>query len=196
MENSHVKNEIRVLGIDDMPFDKFKDKETKVVGVMYRGGSFLDGVLSTVVKVDGDDATQKISEMVNRSRFKKQIRCILLDGIAVAGFNVIDIVRLSTMTGLGVIVIMRSMPETERIHKALRKLGMDKKIPLLQNAGKIHAVSDVNRGQICMQCHGISARKAKEIIRTTSTHSFIPEPIRVAHMIGQGVKLGESKGNA
>ncbi|MBM3309562.1 MAG: DUF99 family protein, partial [Candidatus Altiarchaeales archaeon] len=47
-----IKPEVRILGLDDGPF-KQNDKKVLVVGVVFRGGSFLDGVVSTKVRVDG-----------------------------------------------------------------------------------------------------------------------------------------------
>ena len=86
-----MKKQIRILGIDDAAFDKFNDKEVIVIGTVFRGGDFMDGVMTCKVKVDGDDATNKLIEMINKSKFKTQFRAIMLDGIAVAGFNVFDI---------------------------------------------------------------------------------------------------------
>jgi len=60
-----MKKEIRILGIDDAPFNKFKDRNTFIVGVVYRGGQFMDGVLSARIRVDGNNSTKKIAEMVN-----------------------------------------------------------------------------------------------------------------------------------
>ena len=90
-----MKKEIRIIGIDDSPFDKFNDKEVLVIGTVFRGGNFLDGVLSVKVSVDGDDATDKLIEIINKSKFKPQIQCIMIDGIAFGGFNVIDIDELN-----------------------------------------------------------------------------------------------------
>ena len=46
-----MKKEIRVLGIDDAPFE-FDQKEVLVIGTFFRGGQSLDGVLSTYVQKD------------------------------------------------------------------------------------------------------------------------------------------------
>ena len=54
------KKEIRVIGIDDAPFNKFGKGNVLVVGVVFRGGMWLDGVLSTKVKVDGTNSTKKL----------------------------------------------------------------------------------------------------------------------------------------
>ena len=90
-----VKKEIRVIGIDDGPFNKFMDNQVLVVGVVMRGGLYVDGVLSAKSKVDGNDATNKIIKMINKCKFKTQLQCIFLSGIAVAGFNIIDVKKLN-----------------------------------------------------------------------------------------------------
>jgi len=186
-----MKKEIRVLGIDDSPFDKFKDKFCLVTGVLFRGGEFMDGVLSTQVSVDGKNATTKLIAMINTCKFKTQLKAILLDGIALAGFNVIDIVQLHKKTRIPVIVVMRSYPNFKKIESALRKISMASKIKLIHKAGDIHKV-----GKIHIQIAGIDLEDAKRIIHISTTRAEIPEAIRVAHLIGAGIVTGESKGNA
>lgn len=186
-----MKKEIRIIGIDDGPFDKRHKKDSIVIGTVFRGGSFCDGVLSTKIKVDGNDSTDKIIKMINKSKFKPQLQCILLDGIAVGGFNVIDVQKLYKKTDLPVIVIMRDMPDFNKIISALNAIQKANKICLLKKAGPI-----TKAGNILIQNIGISIERAKEIIRITSTRSFIPEPIRLAHLIAAGVVKGESGGKA
>ena len=186
-----IKPEARILGIDDSPFNKFKDKKTLVIGTFFRGGSSLDGVMTTTVSVDGSDATAKIVGMVKKSKFYVQLQAIMLNGIAVGGFNVIDIQRLNAKTKIPVIVVMRDNPEVGRIKSALSKLGMNGKIKLIEKAGEIRKA-----GRVFVQLAGIDLAKARELLRITCTRSFIPEPIRTAHLIAAGIKLGESKGKA
>ena len=149
----------------------------------------MDGVVSTEVEVDGEDATLKLIEMINKSKFKTQIQAILLDGIAVGGFNVINIHGLSKHINIPVIVVVRHMPDFEKLEKTLKKLGMEKKYQLMEKAGK-----PVKIGEIYIQLVGCSRKDAKEIITISTTRSNIPEPIRAAHLIGAGIVKGESKG--
>lgn len=186
-----VKKEIRVIGIDDSPFDKFKDKSSLIVGIVMRGGSFVDGVLSARVDVDGDDSTSKIIGMINKSKFKPQLRCIFLDGIAVAGFNVIDIKELNKKTSIPVITIIRKMPDLKRIRGTLIRLGKKEKAGLIEKAGDVVCLNN-----IFAQLAGISLPSAGEIIKIASTRSQIPEPIRLSHLVASGIKLGESRGRA
>ena len=184
-----MKKEIRILGIDDAAFDKFSDKEVIVIGTVFRGGDFIDGILTCKVNVDGDDSTNKLIEMINNSKFKVQFRAILLDGIAVAGFNIINIKKLYDETRTPVIVVMRDYPDLKKIKETLMKLKMKEKIILLDLAGEIFSFNEIH-----YQAYG--CKNPEEILKLTCTRSHIPEPIRVAHLIGGGLTFGESKGRA
>jgi len=184
-----MKKEIRLLGIDDAPFDKFKDKKTLIVGVFFRGGSSIDGILSEIVAVDGADSTTKIINMVKQSKFYPQLKAILLKGLAVGGFNMIDIEKVSSKTKVPVIVVMRRLPYTEKMKKALIKLGKKSSIKLIEKAGRIHKA-----GNLYIQFSGTTLEKAKEILRISITRGHIPEPIRIAHLMAGGITLGQSRG--
>jgi len=185
------KREIRTLGIDDSPFKKFKKGNILVIGTIFRGGTLLDGLLTTKVSIDGDNSTKKLIHMINKSKFKPQLRCILLNGIALAGFNVIDIQELNKKTKIPVIVVIRKYPNFKKIEKTLKKINKSKKYQLIQKAGPVEKI-----GKIYIQRKGITLNKAKEILKLTCTRSLIPEPIRAAHLIAGGVITGESKGQA
>ena len=186
-----MKKEIRILGIDDASFDKFNDKRVLVIGTVFRGGSWLDGVVTTCVSVDGVNSTKKLIEMINGCKFKPQLQCLMLDGIAVGGFNIVDVQKLHKATGIPVVVVMRDYPEFKKIEDALIKLNKANKIRLLKKAGDVIKVDN-----IYVQLVGIELEKAKKILKISCTRSFVPEPVRVAHLIGQGIAMGESRGRA
>ncbi len=186
------KKQIRLLGIDDASFEK-GDEQVLVIATFFRGGQSMDGVLSTHVHVDGDDATDKVIQMINNSKFKSQIQAILLDGIAFGGFNVVNIEGVWKHTGIPAIVVVRKMPDFDKLEKTLRKLGMEKKYQLMEKAGKPKKIT-LSQGTIHIQTAGISFAEAEQIIKLSCTHSNIPEPIRAAHLIGAGIVRGESTG--
>jgi len=186
-----MKPEIRILGIDDSPFDTFSQKRILVIGTVFRGGTVLDGVMSTTVAVDGTDATKKLIEMINKSKFKPQLRCVILDGIALGGFNVIDIHALHKKTKIPVMVVIRKYPDLLKIKTILTKLKKEKAVTLIEKAGAIHKA-----GNIYIQIKGMTLKAAEETLKITCTRSYLPEPIRAAHIIAAGVVKGESKGRA
>lgn len=191
------KTEIRILGFDDSPF-KRSDKKVAVIGVIYRGGSFLDVVLKAEVAVDGLDATEKLIKLLNKSRHKPQLKALMFDGIAFGGFNVIDVKKLYEKTDLPVIVINRSHPDLDSVKKALENNFKDskKRWQMILNAGKIKVCNLKNGKKVYYQAVGMEDEEAEEIIQLSSTHSDIPEPLRVAHLIAGAIAKGESRGRA
>ncbi len=169
--NRIVKKEVRILGIDDAPFDKFKRGKVLVIGAIFRGGQFL--------------------EMVNKTRHKPQLQIIIIDGIALGGFNIIDVKKIYKETKLPVIVVIRRMPDIENIKRILKKIGKANKIKFLEQAGL-----PVKIGKIYCQLTGITKEKAEQVLKIACTRSYLPEPIRVAHIIASGVVKGESRGKA
>ena len=188
----HIKPQIRILAIDDSPL--IHEKVT-IIGAFFRGGEQLDGILRNEIKMDGMDATDVFIRMINNSKFHTQIRVILLDGVTYAGFNPVDITSLFNETGVPVISFMRSCPDLEKIKQALTNLpDSEKRWEIILRAGKIYKIKQEN--PVFFQICGLDKESAVKIITMTSTHSNIPEPLRVAHLIATGVVLGESTGKA
>jgi endonuclease V-like protein UPF0215 family len=189
-----VKEEIRILGVDDAPFDKNRDREVLVVGTVFRGNRSIDGLISFKVGVDGNDATEKLLNAISKTKHRDQIRVIMFDGIAFGGFNIIDIKRLYEEIGIPIIVLMRKIPEYEKIEKALKKFpDFQERMRKIKNAGEIN---ELKKGKIYFQCIGIEKEKAKEIILQSILRGDVPECLRVAHLIASGIVLGESRGRA
>ena len=195
---ANIKKEFRILGIDDSPFNKFTDKECLIVATVFRGGNYMDGLLSTKVKVDGEDSTKKLIQIIKKTKHKGQLRCIMIDGVALAGFNVINIKELNKKTKLPVIVITRRRPNFRKIENALKRANKKtwkKKLNLMKKAGEIFRVKIKNKN-LYFQIAGIQEKEAKEIIKIATTHAIIPEPLRISHLIASGIVLGESRGRA
>ena len=184
-----IKPEIRVLGIDDGVFLPRTEGTVDVVGIVYRGGYWLDGVMRTEVEIDGMDATEKIASMIKSSPHYKQLRVVMLDGITFAGFNVVDIKRLFKEIDLPVITVTREKPNLAEIKMALENLPEhEKRWQAIKNAGEITKVYTRNdKEAVCMQVAGGSKSDAEKILKKTSTRSNIPEALRVAHIIASGL---------
>ncbi len=188
-----MKPGIRVLGIDDSPFQR-NDKTALVIGVVCRkDGSIesqsliVEGVLSIHVLIDGDDGTEKLCEMVLRSRFKTELSAIMLNGIMLAGFNVVDIAELNKKTGVPAIALTRKKPDMPAVEKAVRKTrNWEEKLLRITSAGSSKQLEGWNA-----QVSGTDLNGARDIIRI-----FGNGPVRLAHLIASGVIRGESKGRA
>ncbi len=182
-----IKPEIRVLGIDDGKFIPQTKGNVLVVGVVFRGGYSIDGVMHTRIAIDGLDATEKLALMINNSPHHKQLRLVMLNGITFGGFNVVDIQKLNFATKLPVLALTDDKPDLNGIHEALKNLpNAEERWGIILEAGKIHKI--INNGvKIYVEMAGISLGDAERIIALTSTRSSLPEPLRVAHLIASGV---------
>ncbi|MEM2637999.1 MAG: DUF99 family protein [Candidatus Hadarchaeales archaeon] len=182
-----------MLGVDDGPSTSVA---VLLVGVVCRGGTSVDGVLKTEIEKDGMDVTDKLIEMVSKSRHKGQLRVILTDGITFAGFNVLDVHRASDELGLPFIVISRKRPNMREMRTALKNLsGWKERWQLIKKTGKIYEMRPKARGPpLYIQPIGINLREAEKIVRMSCVRSSIPEPVRLAHMIATAMVKGESHG--
>jgi endonuclease V-like protein UPF0215 family len=184
-----IKTEIRVLGVDDGAFIPHTKGAADVVGVVYRGGNWFEGLMRTEITVDGLDATEKIANMVKSSPYYKELRVVILDGVTFAGFNVVDIKKLSRQLDMPVIAVVREKPDMEEIRSALENLpDFEVRWQAMENAGKMSKV-ETREGEnpVYMHVAGILWEDAEKIVKKTSTRSNIPEALRVAHIIASGL---------
>lgn len=180
-----MKAGARVLGIDDSPFTK-KSNDVLVVGVVWRDG-VVEGVLSTRVRRDGMDSTEKLKRMVKDSKFHQQIRVIVTHGATLGGFNIIDLKELSRSLGVPVIAVTRRKPDMAKVEAALRNLSnWRRRAEVLRGAGK-----PLKCGRVYAQVAGMDEGEARRFLLL---FNGIPEPVRLAHLIGSGVVRGESHG--
>jgi hypothetical protein len=177
------------LGVDDGVFIPHVKGFAPIIGVVFRGGYWLDGVMHTKVEVDGLDATRKIASMIVDSPHHKQLRVIMLNGVTCAGFNVIDLKKLNAKTKLPVIAVTREKPNFAEIHEALKNLpNREERWAAVRGTGELFEVhTRSKRARVYMQICGICEEDARRILQVASTRSDIPEPLRVAHLIASGI---------
>ena len=180
-----------VVGFDDAPFAHDHRGDVRLVGTVC-ARTRLDGVLSGRVRRDGANATTTMVQMLRASQFEGHVRAVLLQGIAVAGFNVVDVHALSDTLGLPVLVVMRRRPDLPAIEEAIRRIpGGARKWALLQAAGPVEPL-----GKVCVQRVGLDRDEARALLSATTLHGNLPEPLRLAHLIAGGVTTGASRGRA
>jgi endonuclease V-like protein UPF0215 family len=181
-----------VVGFDDAPFAHEHRGDVRVVGAVC-SRTRLDGVLSGKVRRDGVNSTDALIELVAGSKFRGHVRAVLLQGIALAGFNVVDVHRLHRALDVPVLVAVRRHPRLGMVRDALldRTPGGARKWKLVQAAGPLTQL-----GAMWVQHIGLTAADAIALLRATTLHGNVPEPLRLAHLIAGGVTTGQSRGRA
>lgn len=186
-----VRKFSNVVGFDDAPFARNDDGPVTVVGAVF-ADLRLDGVLTGTVDKDGADAADALAGLVLDSKFAGHIRLIMLQGIALGGFNVVDVPLLKQTTGLPVLVVSRINPDMAAIKKALLTEipGGRHKWSIIEALGDMEPVQGVY-----IQRAGLSREEASSVITRFHINSRIPEPIRVAHLIAGAIATGQSRGS-
>jgi endonuclease V-like protein UPF0215 family len=114
-----IKKGSRIIAIDDFPI---KGKIVPIVGVIFRENN-LEGVITSKVKKDGKDATNKIIKMIKNSKFKDQIRIVVVHSLMLAGFNVVDLEKIEKDLDVIAIAVEKTRPSKTKVKKSLKKLG-------------------------------------------------------------------------
>lgn len=208
---------MNVLGFDDAPFPREHRGDVLLVGAVC-SDTRLDGVVSGRIRRDGADAARSMAAIVRGSQFGASLHAVMLQGIAVGGFNVVDVHALSHALDVPVLVVVRRPPDLGAVRRALfsgdppgrpRVPGAARKWRLIEQAGPIEPLGASKRAQrrrptgiataaprLWVQRVGLSLEEARRIVAATTLHGHVPEPLRLAHLIAGGVTTGRSRGRA
>jgi endonuclease V-like protein UPF0215 family len=213
---------VNVIGFDDGPFERGYRGDVLLIGAVC-SRTRLDGVVSGHVRRDGADSTRRMIALVQASSFRAHVRAVMLQGIAVAGFNVVDIHELSRVLGLPVLVVTRRLPDLDSVHRALfsespsqrpRVRGAARKWRLIERAGAVEPLGVSRRAlrraglprgptglraasqRLWVQRAGLTLPEARALVAATTLHGNVPEPLRLAHIIAGGAATGWSHGRA
>lgn len=212
---------MNVIGFDDGPFPRDHKGDVLLVGVVC-SGTRVDGILSGKIRRDGANATRAMVDVVRASQFGTHVQAIMLQGIAVGGFNVVDVHGLSAALRVPVLVVTRRRPDMAAVRQALfsgtaadrpRVAGAARKWKLIEDAGTMEVLGESRRSlrrdgakapsgirtsapRLWVQRVGLSLDDARRLVADTTLHGNIPEPLRLAHLIAGGITTGTSRGRA
>jgi endonuclease V-like protein UPF0215 family len=161
-----------------------------VVGAVF-AGLRLEGVLRGRVRRDGANATRALVQLAAGSKFAPQLQLVLLQGIALAGFNVVDVAELHERLALPVLVVARRAPRLDLVRRALlgRVPGGRRKWRLVERLGPMEPAAGV-----FVQRAGLSLADAERVVRRLAVSGRIPEPLRTAHLVAGALATGQSRG--
>ena len=158
-----------------------------VAGIVCSDTRF-EGMLWGTIEKDGFDSTEKLTQLLISSKFAAQVQVIVTDGITFGGCNVVDLKQLQESTGVPVIAVMRRHPDLVAFRHVVDQLDdPQRRWQAVTAAGEIHQMLDH-----VFQVVGLEPLIAARVLKRLTDQGKIPEPIRLAHLIGSAVKLGTS----
>lgn len=173
-----IKKEIRVLGVACVSPHRNNATSTQVVGVVYRGNRWLEGVMRAVIPRDVMNLTRRIIEMTVKSPHYLQLRVIVLDELIAKSGSYIDIRVLNKKTRLPVVVVMRRkipiecLQESRMVHRRVVRIFSDLPYVKWRRAGKTFFVYFA----------GLSGVDLNELLEVCASREGVPEAARVARI--------------
>lgn len=179
--------QLRTIGFDDAPFARKRGAPVPLTGVVCSGTRF-EGMVFGRVRRDGRNATAVLLRLLEGGKFLPQLHLVLLDGLAFGGFNLVDLPLLAARLQRPCVAVMRRPPDMEALERALIRLpGLASRRALLARAGPIH-----QRGGFTFQVQGGDAGEVAEALARVTDRGRVPEPLRLAHLVGAALVTGES----
>lgn len=179
-----------VLGIDDAPFRKDQREDVPIVGVMMEGANLVEGVALGRFPVDGAEATDYLAGWVSAQRWHAALQAVVLGGITIAGLGVVDITVLAERLARPVLVATRQDTAASTLDRALQAAGYADRIAVVH---RTPPAAEVLPG-LYVAWAGTGRDDAIHFIRATLNKSRMPEPLRVAHLVGAALVRGASHG--
>ncbi|MCX8175676.1 MAG: DUF99 family protein [Candidatus Bathyarchaeota archaeon] len=177
----YIKKEIRIVGIDDGCLSSTKNLGRGfLVGVVYRGGSWIDGIFKIKVKGDCLDLTDKLTKTIKSSTHYGQIRLIMLNKLTFLGLNPLNPCKLSKKVKKPVMVV------TNKPLKAEAEFVNNLNSLELEGFKKPLKLKVLNRLSFYVYLHGLGLKEAEKILEVTFFNK-IPEPLRVARLIAKAL---------
>ena len=177
------------IGFDDATFDlKSNVKTTRLIGATCQGKRLVN-VESREIQIDGNDATKNLIELVKMT--EKHVQYILTDTITFGGFNIVDIQKIHDETKKPLIAITEREVDLDSVKYALIKkfpLHYKEKLKCIINAGNLYETTINTAGggsKVYFHAVGIKIKEAELLIKKLCIDSKVPEPVRIAHLIGK-----------
>jgi endonuclease V-like protein UPF0215 family len=178
---------LRAIGFDDAPFVRGRRGDVGVAGVVCAGTRF-EGLVWGRLRQDGWNATAALAHLLLGGKFLPQLHLVLLDGLSFGGLNLVDLPALAARLGRPCVAVMRRPPDLAAMERAIRALPRPgRRLALLAAAGAIH-----REGPFTFQVAGAEPAEIGRALARLTDRGAVPEPLRLAHLVGAAVRRGES----
>ncbi len=182
---------LKTMGIDDGFFpSSFKERRlrTILVGVLCSDKTPIDLKIE-VITVDGLDGTQAASSILKELGDSRELGAVFMDGVTVAGFNIIDPDSINQAFNVPVIVIFKHGLNLAKVRQALSKHFEDWEVrySVIKKVYERSKEVITKWRRVRISCSGINCYEASSLISKLQTISPYPEPLRLSDIIASGL---------
>ncbi len=168
-----VKKEVRILGLGATAVIK---NRTVVIGVVFRGNLWLDGMVATSLDLKKQDHISIVSRLITRSKQYSQLRAVILSKQLFPN----EKIRITDLARSIKLPVIRIIGKTRGSATYSRDMSNGNRYDLV-----------VDGKHVSVLATGLSPQGAKEIFSIAcATNRKIPEAVRVAGLIAKHVRTG------
>ena len=182
MRHLHLeKSGIRGLAIAES-FSQ-NSKKSVLSGIVMSTDLVIDGFVMGHSTVGGDDATDVILSMYEELG-RSDVSFLLISGIIISSYNMIDVKRISEKIGLPVIAITHD--ESDGIEDAIKHHFPDSyksKIAEYSKLGSREKITLHTSHNLYIRNEGCTILEVKQLLDKITTQGSIPEPLRIAQLL-------------
>jgi len=178
------KKGIRAFGVAES-FRK-PNKLSTIAGIVMRRDLVIDGLAFGSSTVGGNDSTETILSMFS-SLARNDVNCIILDGLIISMYNIIDGQLIHNKTGIPVIAI--SFHESSGLEEHIVRLfEAEQRNTKLNQYFKVRDRTEIvlrTGKNLFIRLWGINCYRAVKVLDAFTLQGSIPEPIRVAKLFAR-----------
>ncbi|MEM1994744.1 MAG: DUF99 family protein [Nitrososphaerales archaeon] len=178
------KRGIRALGIAES-FRVGVLERSCLAGVVMRADLVVDGFVFGSATIGGDDATDAVVGMFYRLE-RNDINVIILRGVIISFFNIIDLERVYLNTNVPVIGL--TFEESEGLDEHIKHhfpQNWQHKIQQYHKVGARKKVQLKTGSTLFIRAVGLNEKQATQILNKFTLQGAIPEPVRLAHLLAR-----------
>ena len=184
MRSLHLeKKGLRGLAIAE----SFKQNSKKSIfsGIVMRRDFVIDDFVFGTATLEGDDATDTILKMYDELQ-RPDISYILISGLIVSMYNIIDIQKL--FDSLKIPIIGISYNDSLGIEDALKHHfpnSYESKINSYHKLGKREKITLNTSHDVFVRIEGCTLNDVTHLLNDLTLHGSVPEPIRVSQLLAK-----------
>jgi uncharacterized protein len=184
MRNLHLeKKGLRGLAIAES-FTQ-NSKNSILAGIVMRRDFVIDGFVFGKATLEGDDATKEILSMYEKLN-RPDISYLLISGIIIAMYNIVDLKKISETLNLPVIGV--TYQESKGIEDAIKHHFPDSFESKLKEYNELGAREEIildTSYKVYIRKEGCTLSDVTHLLNELTLQGSFPEPLRVAQILAK-----------
>lgn len=158
-------------------------KKSVLSGIVMSTDLVIDGFVMGHSTVGGDDATDAILAMYEKLG-RSDVSFLLIAGIVISLYNIVDVKRISEKIGLPVIGV--TYEESAGIEEAIKHHFPDSYETKLAKYSKLGSRKKITLNtsyNLYIRNEGCTILEAKQLLDKMTLQGSVPEPLRIAQLL-------------